>query len=450
MITVPRTLRRFWPAASPRTPEPSKALFQHIRWRLTIWYTAILAATLLLLGVALYGAVRSNLLGPVDSGLRSAAQSRAQDWLIFPDAPCHDRPGADTLLTACFDPGGNIVGINNIAAQLPDFTQRSVVATALRSGSATDTIVVRHLGGVERYSLRVTDPQSGTVLGVVEVGTPVSDRLNALQTLLTYLVQFGLLGLACAAVGGLFLAGRSLLPARLAYLRQRDFISDASHELRTPLTLLRADADVLLRDRKNLQPDHVAILEDIVLEAAHMSSLANNMLDLARLDAGQEHMEEDVVDLSELARQVAHRASNLAQSANVSVRADVGGTVLVVGDQTLIERVALILLDNAIKYNAPQGEVLLHVKREGESAIFEVVDTGIGIAPEHLPHMGERFFRVDKARSRASGGAGLGVAIAQSIATRLGGSLRLNSEQGKGTVAALVLPAADANRTTPS
>jgi signal transduction histidine kinase len=450
MITVPRTLRRFWHAASPHTPEPSMALFHRIRWRLTIWYSAILATTLLVLGIALYGEVRANLLGPVDSGLRSAAQSRAQDWLIFPDGPCHDHLGPDALLTACFDPNGNIVGINNIAAQLPDFTQRSVVNAALSSGSATDTIDVRHLGSVERYSLRVTDPQTGNVLGVVEVGTLVSDRLNALQTLLTYLLQFSLLGLACAAAGGLFLAGRSLLPARLAYVRQRDFISDASHELRTPLTMLRADADVLLRDRKSLQPDQVEILEDIVLEATHMSSLANNMLDLARLDAGQEHIEEDVVDLSELAQQIARRASHLASAAEVSIRADVVGPVLVVGDQTLIERVALILLDNAIKYNAPQGEVRLGVRREGVSAIFEVEDTGIGIAPEHLPHLGERFYRVDKARSRASGGAGLGVAIAQSIAIRLGGSLRLTSRQGQGTVAALYLPAAEMAHVPPT
>lgn len=421
------------------------ALFQRIRWRLTIWYSAILAATLLVLGIALYGEVRTNLLSPIDSGLRSAAQSRAQAWLIFPDGPCNDRPGADALLTACFDPNGDIIGANNIAAQLPDFMQRGVVMSALRSGSATDTIDVRHLGSVERYSLRVSDPQTGQTLGVVEVGTLVSDRLNALQTLLTYLLQFGLLGLACAAAGGLFLAGRSLLPARLAYVRQRDFISDASHELRTPLTLLRADADVLLRNRNALQPDQVEILEDIVLEATHMSSLANNMLDLARLDAGQEHMEEDVVDLSELAQQTARRASHLATAAEISIRAEIEGPVLVVGDQTLIERVVLILLDNAIKYNARQGQVLLRVRREGVWAIFAVEDTGIGIAPEHLPHMGERFFRVDKARSRASGGAGLGVAIAQSIAVQLGGSLRLTSEQGMGTVAALYLPAANAD-----
>src|SRR5579872_3153173 len=330
MITVPRTLRRFRHLTPPRPAEPSTALFRRIRWRLTIWYSGILAATLLVLGIALYGEVRTNLLGPIDSGLRGAAQSRAQAWLIFPDGPCNDHPGADALLTACFDPNGDIIGANNIAAQLPEFMQRSVVLAALRSGSATDTIAVRQLGSVERYSLRVSDPQSGQTLGVVVVGTPVSDRLNALQTLLTYLLQFGLLGLACAAGGGLFLAGRSLLPARLAYVRQRDFISDASHELRTPLTMLRADADVLLRDRNNLQPDQVDILDDIVLEAAHMSSLANNMLDLARLDAGQEHIEEDVVDLSELAQQIARRASHLALAAGISIQTDVGGAVLVV------------------------------------------------------------------------------------------------------------------------
>lgn len=418
------------------------ALFRRIRWRLTMWYCAILAATLLILGIALYGEVRTNLLSPVDSSLRSAAQSRAGAWVMFPDGPCHDRSGSDVLLAACFDPNGNILGLNGFAAQVPGFTERSVVAAALRSGSATDTIDIRHLGGVERYSLRVYDPQTGNVVGVVEVGALIGDRLNALQTLLTYLLQFGLLGLACAAAGGLFLAGRSLLPARLAYVRQRDFISDASHELRTPLTLLRADADVLLRDRRNLQPDHVAILEDIVLEAAHMGSLANNMLDLARLDAGQEHIEEDVVDLSELALQIARRASHLATAGEISLQADVRDPVLVVGDQTLIERVALILLDNAIKYNGPPGEVWLRVRTEGTWAIFEVEDTGIGISPEHLPHLGERFFRVDKARSRTSGGAGLGVAIAQSIAIRLGGSLRLTSRQGQGTVASLYLPAA--------
>jgi signal transduction histidine kinase len=446
MSTVPHTLRRFWNAASPRSSDPSAALFHRIRWRLTIWYSAILAATLLVLGVALYGEVRNNLLSPIDSSLKNAAQSRADAWLMFPSDPCHDRPGSDVLLTACFDASGNVLGFNSIAAQLPDFMERSVVADALRSGSATDTIDVRHLGSVERYSLRVSDPQTGAVEGVVEVGALVSDRLNALQTLLTYLVQFGLLGLICAAAGGLFLAGRSLLPARLAYIRQRDFISDASHELRTPLTLLRADADVLLRDRRHLEPDQVEILEDIVLEAAHMSALANNMLDLARLDAGQEHIEEDVVDLSELAQGLARRASHLATEEAISIRAEVRDPVLVVGDQTLIERVALILLDNAIKYNGPHGEVLLRVRTEGAWAIFEVEDTGIGIAPEHLPHLGERFFRVDKARSRASGGAGLGVAIAQSIAVRLGGSLRLSSQQGKGTTASLYLPAARSAR----
>lgn len=442
MNSVPHAMRRFWRSPSPRSVEPSIALFRRIRWRLTIWYSAILAATLLVLGIALYSEVRSNLLGPVDSSLKSAAQSRVADWLIFPDGACRDRLGSDVLLTACFDVNGNVIGLNGIASQVPNFTDDSLVASALRHGSATDTVTVQHFGSVERYSLRVSDPQTGAPVGVVEVGALVSDRLNALQTLLTYLLQFGLIGLACAAAGGLFLAGRSLLPARLAYTRQRDFISDASHELRTPLTLLRADADVLLRDRRNLQPDQVAILEDIVLEAAHMGALANNMLDLARLDAGQEHIEKDVVDLSELAQQIARRASHRASEAEIGLRIEARESVLVVGDQTLIERVALILLDNAIKYNRPRGDVLLRVRTDGASAIFEVEDNGIGIAAEHLQHLGERFFRVDKARSRASGGAGLGVAIAQSIALRLGGSLRLTSERGKGTVAALYLPVA--------
>ncbi len=422
-----------------RPAEPSTVLFHRIRWRLTIWYTAILAATLLLLGVALYREVSTNLLRPVQSGLRSAAQTRAAFWVMFPDNPCPDRGGADATLMACFDRSGNLVGLNGIASEVPAFTESSVALAGLRSGQATDTIYIQRLGSVERYSLRVVDPRYGTVIGVVVVGALISDRVNALHTLLDFLLLFGVVGLVFAAGGGLFLASRSLQPARFAYMRQRDFISDASHELRTPLTLVRTDADVLLRERAKLTTDQVEILEDIVLETSHMAALADSMLDLARLDAGREHFENDVVDLVELAAAIARRSSRLATDHDVQMVAEAGDPILVVADRTLIEQIVLVLVDNAIKYNRPSGEVVLAAHRDGAWAILEVRDTGIGMAPDAVARMGERFFRVDKARSRASGGAGLGVAIAQAIAARLGGNLEIRSEAGKGTTASLNL-----------
>jgi signal transduction histidine kinase len=210
--------------------------------------------------------------------------------------------------------------------------------------------------------------------------------------------------------------------------------------------MLRADAEVLLRGRGHLQADDVALLEDVVAEAAHMANLADTMLNLARLDAPGAQIEQDVVDLAGLATDVGRRVGPLAAERGVSVEVEAAPTVLVVGDRVMLEQAVLVLIDNAIKYNRPGGRVLVRVSAEGNRANLAVKDTGIGIASEHLPHLGERFYRVDKARSREAGGAGLGVSIAQSIASRHRGSLQYESEAGEGTTATLSLPLARAVR----
>jgi signal transduction histidine kinase len=177
-----------------------------------------------------------------------------------------------------------------------------------------------------------------------------------------------------------------------------------------------------------------------------MAELANTMLNLARLDAGSEHIEQEVVDLAAVAGEVARRVASLALEKELAIQVEGERPVLVVGDRLLLQQAALVLADNAIKYNRPAGHVLLRVTGQEDKAYLEVRDTGIGIAPEHVPHLGERFYRVDKARSREVGGAGLGLSIAQSIAAQHGGALEINSEPGQGTTATLVLPAARINQ----
>jgi signal transduction histidine kinase len=277
---------------------------------------------------------------------------------------------------------------------------------------------------------------------VVEAGAQIGPQLDALHTLLTLLILMGFVALGVAGVGGSFLADRALAPARIAYSRQRNFIADASHELRTPLTMLRADAEVLLRTGSRLHPEDAEILEDIVGEAAHMSALADNMLNLARLDSGEMPLEQEVVDLSALAGDIGHRMTALAAERGLIVHVEESTPVLVVADRLLLEQTVLILVDNAVKYNRPGGEVAIRVECQGNQAVLTVRDTGIGIAAEHLPHLGERFYRVDKARSREMGGAGLGVSIARGIARRHGGNLELASSPDEGTTAILSLPAA--------
>src|SRR5207245_4755848 len=236
------------------------------------------------------------------------------------------------------------------------------------------------------------------------------------SVLLTLLFAIGGAALLGAGVGGLFLANRALAPARLAWANQQRFIGDAAHELRTPLTLLRADAEVLLRSRKHLVAEDAALLEDIVAEANHMAILATNMLTLARLDNSSSHREHEVVNLADVARAGARRVQALADEAEISIREESNDTALVIGDPTLLEQAILALLDNAIKYNRHGGHVMVRTTAKQGQAFLEVSDTGIGIAAEDLPHLGERFYRVDKARSREAGGTGLGLSIVRSIA----------------------------------
>ncbi|HEX8918192.1 MAG TPA: ATP-binding protein [Chloroflexota bacterium] len=444
----------WWPWAPSR--DPSTTMFRRIRWSLTAWYTAVLGATLVIAGVVLYLGVQHQLLSPVDDELTTLSAGVTTEWQLLWDqsfplpVPCpadESVPMPQGVLWACYDSQEHLIREDQSVSRNPHFLDLSAAQSAVQNGSAWDTVHTHSPfagtdSSVRRYAVRVVDPRSRQLIGVFEVGYPIGDRINALNELLKLLIICGALGLLAAAVGGMMLAARALEPARRAYLRQQDFIADASHELRTPLTLMRADAEVLLRDRAHLSEDQTAILQDVVQEVSHMGALANNMLDLARLDAGKLRLEKEVVDLTALARTLAHRAEALAGERAVRVRAEPGEPVLVIGDPVLLEHVALILVDNAIKYNHPGGEVVLRTRLEGDQAVLEVADTGIGISAENLPHLGQRFYRVDKARSREAGGAGLGVSIAQSIAVRHDGSLSYSSELDHGTLATLSLPAA--------
>src|SRR5438034_3282112 len=166
--------------------------------------------------------------------------------------------------------------------------------------------------------------------------------------LLVIIVGLTLIG---SGLGGLFLADRALVPARLAWNNQQRFIGDAAHELRTPLTLLRADAEVLLRSREKLESEDAELLEDIVTETDHMSTLATNMLTLARLDNNSSHREHEVVNLTDVALAGTRRVQALADQERISIQIESIDPVLVIGDPTLLEQTVLVLLDNAINYN---------------------------------------------------------------------------------------------------
>jgi signal transduction histidine kinase len=354
----------------------------------------------------------------------------------------HGRPVA---FVACYGSDGKLLAAVAPTNVDTDFLSSSLVQSALLSGSAYDEIDAGgYLGQVRRYAVVVRDPSTQDVLGVVMSGIPIGDTDGALNTLQTLLLLVGALTLAGATIGGYFLAARALDPARLAFARQQTFIADAAHELRTPLTLLRADAEVLLRGRERFTADDATLLEDIVAESGHLSALSTTMLTLARLDSGAQHHERDVVDLADVARSVVQRARALADERGVPLTLGATATAQVIGDRELLEQATLILVDNAIKYGGAGSGVEVSVAATDARQRLAVRDTGPGIAAEHLPHLGERFYRPDKARSRAAGGAGLGLSLARGILKLHDGEVTIESAPGKGTTAILSLPAARA------
>jgi signal transduction histidine kinase len=412
---------------------------------MVLWYTAVLTAVLVLFGAVLYITVSKIVLDPVSHGLEQSAQGIGRFVIdpalvggqpcAFPDGFHGDAQGV--VLWACFDSRGRFAGGSRVASALPAFASGSLAARAASDGSAQDTVTIDNLH-IERYALAV--PGSNGTRSVIMVGADISGQLRSLHALQVTLLILGAVMLVASTVAGYFLAGRSLVPVRAAQLRQKEFIADAAHELRTPLTLLRADAEVLLRGKHQLPPEDSELLDDVVHEADHMAGLADSMLQLARLDSGAAHIERDVVDLSEVAHGIARRATARAAELGIAVEVHAEGRQVVLGDSLLINQAALALVDNALKYNEPGGHLLIEVAPADSAIDFRVRDTGTGISGEHIAHLGKRFYRVDKARSRAMGGAGLGLSIVSRIAAQHGGKLSIESEPGLGTTASICFP----------
>jgi len=439
---------------------PEAALFQGLRTRLTLWYCGVLGAALALFGIALYFGTQYSLLTPIKDDAAGHAYAHVQQWLKDKDSLNHGtcpllessgspgqvgvplgQPFTMSEIVVCYDQNGFLLPNENITGLPPAFLNNNLVKLALQNGTHThDIINGGRFGSIYRYAQVVPDPSGSGYVGVVLIGESVQEQESALSLLLMLLLSIGGVALLGAGLGGLFLSNRALAPARLAWANQQRFIADASHELRTPLTLLRADAEVLLRGRERLAAEDAALLEDIVAESSYMARISNNLLLLASLDNTAAHREHEVIRMAELAQQGMRRVQSMAEQHGISVQVEQTNDPYIIGDPMLLEQLMLILLDNAIKYNRLGGRIMLRTSVRDEIALLEVCDTGVGIATEHLPYLGERFYRVDKARSRGVGGTGLGLSIARSIAMLHGGQLSLSSIPGQGTTVTLSLP----------
>jgi heavy metal sensor kinase len=212
----------------------------------------------------------------------------------------------------------------------------------------------------------------------------------------------------------------------------RRFVADASHELRTPLAVMRGELEDLAQDL-TLQPPTRERLGSVLEEVDRLAEIVEGLLALSRLDAGEGKSAWVAFDLAELATTTAEQMGLLAEDKRIQVICDSTPGVIVEGDRARLKQVIVNLLDNAIKYTPQGGQVGLRVAREGGSAVLDVVDNGIGIPPEALPQVFQRFFRADESRSREQGGAGLGLSIVKSICLAHGADVEVASEPGRGS-----------------
>jgi signal transduction histidine kinase len=225
-----------------------------------------------------------------------------------------------------------------------------------------------------------------------------------------------------------------------AFSRQRQFVADASHELRTPVAVIRNKAGVALLEPPRLD-ETVTALQEIRTETERLTFLLTDLLTLARGDEGRARFGREVVQLDRLVETVAATTEVLADERRIQLALQIPHPVTVVGDEARLIQVVMNLLDNAIRYTKPGGRVWVSVEQTDDSARLIVRDTGSGIAPEHLPHIFERFYRADPTRRRTGGSSsGLGLSIVEWIARTHGGSVEVESQVGQGSCFTVTLP----------
>ena len=267
-----------------------------------------------------------------------------------------------------------------------------------------------------------------------QVGRLLSDQDPVVAQFFTGLLLLGGLSVVFLGVGSWWLSGRSLGPAQKAWEQQQTFVSNASHELRTPLTLIRATAEVGLRGDPG--QEEVEILEDVVAEADYMNRLVDDLLTLSRLDSHRLQLSRQAVSIPDLLSEVQRQMEKVAAEKGVELSpGQIQGSAW--ADPLRLRQVLLILLDNALRYTPQGGSIQLETRSEGKFLQIRVVDSGIGIPEGDLPHLFERFYQVSRPGINEMRSNGLGLSIAEGLVEAQGGTIKIESQEGKGTCVVL-------------
>lgn len=267
----------------------------------------------------------------------------------------------------------------------------------------------------------------------------VDSEVDLLENLLWRMIVGLVIGTLGIVLAGHFLARRAMVPIQAAWEKQQRFVADASHELRTPIAGIYSNAELMLRHPEHTIEQESRRISTIMTESRRLSKLIASLLMLARSDANKEELQFSSVAVSEVVSVAASYFQSLTEVSQVTVTAHTMPDIYLRADRERLHQLLVILLDNAVKYTPPGGHVTVDCIADDKYVTIAVADTGEGIGAEHLPHVFDRFYRSDQARTGGTG-TGLGLAIARWIAEKHGGTIRVASELGKGSTFTVVLP----------
>lgn len=409
-----------------------------VRLRLTLAYVGIFALIVLLLGTVAVVGFLQELTAQQDDLLAQEARNQTSN-LLEGESREVLAAGSDEFGWIALEPDGEVIDSDAAAPSL-GLPSSELAQRALREDDTVSATVQGSGSSGVRVVSRPMYEESDEVVGVIQYARSLRGVHEEIRQLILVLLPLTLGALGLSAIGGAYMAGRAVRPVQEAFERQRSFIADASHELKTPLTLIRADAEVLQRGLTN--PDDRELADDLLAETDRMSAVLSDLLLIARIDAGKLAVRQEPFDLAGVISETADRFVARAASEGVRLEAQTPGKLRVRGDHERAAQILSILLDNALRHTPREGSFRVQGRAREGFAEAVVEDTGPGISPEHLPHVFERFYRIDTARSRSSGGTGLGLAIARDLARAQHGDLEAETAEGGGAVFRLRLPVA--------